>query len=319
MEQAQLKKHVKWSDYTGVILVALVFMLFAFTTDTFLSASNLYSILYGVSIQFFAVIGFTFLIIMGEIDLAVGSTYCLSGIFTGYLYAAKGWPLWLAITVVLSVCGLFGYGVGVLVTRFRLNSMMVTLGSMSFVAGAAAVMFNSFMQTTYSQQYRAIAKWKLGGVHWTMIAMFLIAIILELCLGRVPIFRRMYYIGNNGATSLLYGIKVNRIKRIAFMISALTAALGGIISTSRISYSSLATGEGLEFSLITACVVGGASLDGGRGSILKSLLGMLLLAMLTNGLSIYRIDPFIQNIVTGGILILAVFVDVRLDKKGARR
>ncbi len=136
MEQAQLKKHVKWSDYTGVILVALVFMLFAFTTDTFLSASNLYSILYGVSIQFFAVIGFTFLIIMGEIDLAVGSTYCLSGIFTGYLYAAKGWPLWLAITVVLSVCGLFGYGVGVLVTRFRLNSMMVTLGSMSFVAGS---------------------------------------------------------------------------------------------------------------------------------------------------------------------------------------
>ena len=74
----------------------------------------------------------------------------------------------------------------------------------------------------------------------------------------------------------------------------------------------------MEFSLITACVVGGASLDGGRGSILRSLLGMLLLAMLTNGLSIYRIDPFIQNIVTGAILILAVFVDVRLDKKGAR-
>lgn len=318
MEREQLKRHIKWSDYTGIILVVLVFALFALTTDTFLSSSNIYSILYGVSIQFFAVIGFTFLIIMGEIDLAVGSTYCLSGIFVGYLYAAKGWPLWLAIIVVLAACGLFGYAVGVLVTRFRLNSMMVTLGSMSFVAGVAAVMFNSFVQTTYSQQYRAIAKWKIGQVHWTILAMILITIILEICLKRVPVFRKMYYIGNNSETSLLYGIKVDRIKRIAFMLSALTAALGGIISTSRISYSSLATGEGLEFSLITACVVGGASLDGGRGSIMRSLLGMLLLAMLTNGLSIYRIDPFIQNIVTGAILILAVFVDVRLDKKGAR-
>lgn len=318
MEHGQLKRHIKLSDYTGIILVILVFMLFALTTDTFLSSSNIYAILYGVSIQFFAVIGFTFLIIMGEIDLAVGSTYCLSGIFTGYLYAAKGWPLWLAIAVVLIVCGLFGYMVGVLVTLFRLNSMMVTLGSMSFVAGTAAVIFNSFVQTTYSQQYRAIAKWKLGTVHWTIIVMVLITVVLEICLKRVPAFRKMYYIGNNSATSILYGIKVDRIKRIAFMLSALTAALGGIISTSRISYSSLATGEGLEFSLITACVVGGASLDGGRGSILKSLLGMLLLAMLTNGLSIYRIDPFIQNIVTGAILILAVFVDVRLDKKGAR-
>lgn len=319
MEQRRLKKQIKWSDYTGIILVVLVFALFSLTTDTFLSSNNIYSILYGVSIQFFAVIGFTFLIIMGEIDLAVGSTYCLSGIFVGYLYSAKGLPLWLSIIIVLTVCSLFGYFVGFLVTHFRLNSMMVTLGSMSFVAGVAAVMFNSFVQTTYSQQYRAIAKFKIGGVNWTIIAMIIITIVLEILLKKAPSFRKMYYIGNNNETSKLYGIKTDKIKRIAFMVSSLTAAIGGIISTSRISYSSLATGEGLEFLLITACVVGGASLDGGRGSMLRSLLGMILLAMITNGLSIYRIDPFIQNITTGVILILAVFVDVRLERKGGRK
>lgn len=319
MEQRRVKRQIKWSDYTGIILVVLVFALFSLTTDTFLSSSNIYSILYGVSIQFFAVIGFTFLIIMGEIDLTVGSMYCLSGIFVGYLYSSKGLPLWLSILIVLLICSFFGYFVGVLVTCFRLNSMMVTLGSMSFVAGVAAVMFNSFVQTTYSQEYRAIAKFRIGGINWTIIAMIIITVILEVLMKRLPAFRKMYYIGNNSETSKLYGIKTDKIKRIAFMVSALTAAIGGIISTSRISYSSLATGEGLEFLLITACVVGGASLEGGRGSMLRSFLGMLLLAMITNGLSIYRIDPFIQNIATGIILILAVFVDVRLDKKGARR
>lgn len=319
MQQNKLKKRIKWSDYTGLILVALVFALFSLTTDTFLTKSNLYSVLYGVSIQFFAVIGFTFLIIMGEIDLAVGSTYCLSGIFVGFLYSAHGWPLWLSILTVIAVCSLFGYLIGALVSRFRLDSMMVTLGSMALVSGVASVMFNSFTQTTYSQDYRAIAKLKVGGVHWTILAMILITVLLEILLKKAPTLRKMYHIGNNNATSLLYGIKVNRFKRIGFMLCSMTAAIGGIIATSRISYSSLATGEGLEFSLITACVVGGASLAGGRGSVLKSLLGMLLLAMLTNGLSIYRIDPFIQNIATGVILILAVFVDVQLEKRGGRK
>lgn len=303
------------SQYTVILLIIALFLLLSLTSETFLAYDNLYSVIYGVSIQFFAVIGFTLLIVMGEVDLAVGSMYGLSGTLVGYCICVWKWPLWLAIPVVLAACAAAGYLVGVIVTRFRLNSMMVTLGTTSLIAGLNAVVFNSFPAVTYSAEYRAIAKFKLFDIHWTIVLMAVIVIVLEFFLHRLPAMRKLYYIGNSGETARLYGIKTDKIKRICFTVSSLTAAIGGIVATSRITHSDILTGKNLEFTLITASVVGGASMAGGRGGILNAALGMIFIALLSNGMTIYRIDPFMQQIALGVILVVSVFADVHMNTR----
>lgn len=303
------------SQYTVILLIIALFLLLSLTSETFLAYDNLYSVIYGVSIQFFAVIGFTLLIVMGEVDLAVGSMYGLSGTLVGYCICVWKWPLWLAIPVVLAACAAAGYLVGVIVTRFRLNSMMVTLGTTSLIAGLNAVVFNSFPAVTYSAEYRAIAKFKLFDIHWTIVLMAVIVLVLEFLLHRLPAMRKLYYIGNSGETARLYGIKTDKIKRICFTVSSLTAAIGGIVATSRITHSDILTGKNLEFTLITASVVGGASMAGGRGGILNAALGMIFIALLSNGMTIYRIDPFMQQIALGVILVVSVFADVHMNTR----
>ena len=310
-----IKKRFQLGNYAIFFLLAALFLLLTLTTGTFCTYNNLYSLIYGVSIQFFAIIGFTLLIIMGEIDLSVGSMYGLSGTLVGYCMTVWKWRLLPSTVCVLVVCALFGYFVGFLITKFRLNSMMVTLGTLSLVAGVNAVVFNSFSAVTYDKEYRSLAKFKIGSVHWTIIAMVLIVLVLQFLLKKSKTLRKLYYIGNSNDTAQLYGIHANRIKRVCFMLSALTAAFGGIVATSRITHSDILTGNGLEFTLITGLVVAGASLAGGRGDILKAALGMIFIAMLANGMTIYRIDPFIQKVLQGVVLIVAVFLDVRMNHR----
>ena len=302
-------------DYTVFLLIAALFVLLTFTSDTFLTYNNMYSVLFGVSIQFFAVIGFTFLLILGEIDLAVGSMYGLSGTLVGVLMVLGKWSFFPAVMVVLVICTAFGFSIGVLVTKLRLNSMMVTLGTMSLLKGLTAVVFNMMTANIYGEAYRNFSKIRIGGINWTIIAMVIIVIVFEILLKKTPAFKQVYYIGHNVETAKLFGMRTDRVKNISFAASALTAAFGGIIATSRITHSDILTGSGLEFSLITACVVGGASLMGGKGSMLKSAAGMLFIALITNGMIIYKIEPNMQQIVIGVILIIAVFIDVWMNQK----
>jgi ribose transport system permease protein len=123
----------------------------------------------------------------------------------------------------------------------------------------------------------------------------------------------MFYIGHSPETARLYGIRTNRIKVTTFIVSAVTAGIGGILATSRITHAYPTTGLGMEFQMVTAAVLGGASLYGGRGSILRSVLGLLFLAIILNGMIIFNVAPYYQQVLLGIILIAAVFVDTRLN------
>lgn len=309
------RRNFRPGDYTVFLLITLVFVLLTLTSNTFLTYNNLYSILYGVSIQFFAVIGFTLLLVLGELDMGVGSMYGLSGTLVGVLMVRGKWDFTTAVIFVLIVCTLFGVGVGFLVTKLRLDSMMVTLGTLSLLKGLTAIIFNMMPANIYGETYRNFSKIRIGGINWTMLAMVVVIIVFEILLRKVPGFRQIYYIGYNKKTARLFGMKTDRVRILCFAASALTAAFGGIVATSRITHSDILTGSGLEFSLLTACVVGGASLLGGRGGMLKSAAGMLFIALMTNGMAIYRIEPNMQQVVIGIILIVAVFIDVWMNRK----
>jgi len=308
------KKSFNFSSLTIFFISIVLFTFLSFSSETFLSTRNIYSVLYGVSFQFFAIIGFTYLMIMGEIDLSVGSVYAFSGMFMGYLMVMMKIPLIPAMAISLLVCTFFGVVTGFLVVKFRLNSMMVTIATMTLIRGLASNFVNGMYGATYPTEMRNLSKVELGGVYLTIIAMVVLVIVLEVLLKKSALFKRMYFVGENRQTARIYGIKSDRIKITMFAVSALAAAIGGILISARVTYADTAIGLGLEFQLLTAAVLGGASLYGGKGSILGSAIGLIFLATILNGMIIFNIEPLLQQLIIGVILIVSVFVDTRLNK-----
>jgi ribose transport system permease protein len=251
---------------------------------------------------------------MGEIDLSVGSVYAFSGMFMGYLMVMMDVPLIPAMGISLLVCTLMGMITGYLVVRFRLNSMMVTIATMTLIRGLSSYFVKAMYGATYPSDMRLLSKIEVGDVFLTIIAMVVLVVVLELLLKRSAVFKRMYFVGENRQTARIYGIKSDQIKMTMFAVSALAAAIGGILISSRVSYADTAIGTGLEFQLLTAAVLGGASLYGGKGSILGSCIGLIFLATILNGMVIFNIEPLLQQLIIGVILIVSVFIDTRLNK-----
>ncbi len=304
---------IKLGALTIVLLTIGLFTIMGLLSDTFFSYSNIYTIFYGVSIEYFAVIGFTMLLIMGEVDLSVGSVYCFAGALMGVLMINK-MPMMPAMLIALFCSACFGAVTGFLVTRFKLNSMMITIGMMALVRGLAWIFVRMLFGRTLPRNYRALARVKIGNINVTVIVLIILVIALEIFLHRSTIFRKMYFVGESIKTARIYGIKADLIKVIVFTISSLTAAMGGILASSRITHADVTTGDGLEFKMLTAAILGGASLFGGRGSILSSVVGLIFLAAIVNGMIIFNIEPLLQQLVIGVILILSVFIDTRLNR-----
>ena len=308
------KKKFNPGSLTVILITVILFVFLALTSDTFLTYRNIYAILYGVSFQFLAVIGFTYLMIIGEIDLSVGSVYAFSGMFMGYLMVMKKVPLLPAMGISLLACILMGALTGFLIVRFRLNSMMVTIATMTLIRGLASNFVKRMYGATYPSEMRHLSKVEINEVYLTIIVMIILVVILEILLKRSSIFRRMYSVGENRQTARIYGIKSDRIIITLFALSALAAGIGGILISSRVTYADTAIGLGLEFHLLTAAVLGGASLYGGKGSMLGSAVGLVFLATILNGMVIFNIEPLLQQLIVGVILIAAVFMDTRLNK-----
>lgn len=313
---AELGKSFKsgLASWTILFLTILLFAALAAARPSFLSYSNIYSIFYGVSIQFFAAVGFTLLLIMGEIDLSVGSVYAFSGLFVGMLMRWKV-PLAEAIAISLAVSTLFGLISGLLVVRFKVSSMMVTIGTMTMIRGIVRGLARMMTGRTYSSQYRMLAKIEFQGVFLTIILMIAAAVVLEILLAKSAPFKKLYFIGENLETSRIYGIRASTIKIIVFGFSALTAAIGGIFISSRVTYADITIGEGLEFQVLTAAVLGGASLFGGKGSVVRTLIGLVFLAAISNAMIIFNVEPLLQQLIVGVILIAAVYVDTGFTRR----
>lgn len=309
-----MKKKPSFTSMTVILLTAVLFAGVGMNSDTFFTYSNIYSIVYGVGFQFLAAIGFTFLIIMGEMDLSVGSVYAFSGMFVGYMVLKLKLSLWLAIGISLSACLLLGLITGFLVVKLHLNSMMVTIATMTLVRGLASNFVKALTGLTYPKEMRALAKTSFHGVHYIVIAMVVLVIVLEFLLKRSAFFKKMYYVGENLETTRVYGIRSDIIKTLIFGVSSLTAGMGGILINARVTYADTAIGNGLEFTILTACVLGGASLNGGKGSILATAFGLIFLATISNAMVVFNIDPLLSQLIVGIILIVSVFVDSRVNK-----
>jgi ribose transport system permease protein len=306
---------VNVSSFTIIVLTLLLGAALTLTSRTFLSLNNVVSILYGVSINFYGVIGFVYLMIMGELDLSVGSVYAFSGMMTGMLMRNHV-PLIPALAVALVLSAAIGFVNGYLVMKFKVASMMITLGTMAAVRGIANLLCSNLYGYPYNAAYQSLSRARVGGIQLTIVIMIAGVILLEFLLRRATVFKKMYIVGENPETARIYGIKAGLLKVTVFTVTSLLAGVGGILTGARLKFAESTIGNGLEFTILTAVVLGGASLSGGKGSVLRSVIGLVFLSMITTGMIVHNIEPLIQQLIVGLILIVTVFIDIRVSSVG---
>ncbi len=304
---------------TGVFLALIVLcVILALANPNFLTVRNLLNVGRQVSLLGIMAIGMTFVLITREVDLSVGSLYAVAGLATGMLIVA-GWPLVPALLVGIAAGAALGLFNGWLSTFGRLPSFISTLGMLSVARGAALLMTNGQPVTVNEAQGGAPAVIKgfyfLGqgqflGIPMQLVFFAIFAVLAWLLLSHSVFGFRIYAVGGSDKAARLSGIPVFGTKIWAFVIMGVLSAVAGILSLAFLpSGQAGRTGVGLELDVIAAAIVGGASLSGGEGTILGTVLGVLIIGVLRNGLVLLGISPFWQTTIIGAVIILAVGID----------
>jgi ribose transport system permease protein len=305
---------------TGVFVALVALCLFlAFATDGFLTSVNLLNIGRQISLLGIMAVGMTFVLISGEVDLSVGSTYAFSGLAAGMLIIA-GWPLAPALVVGLLTGMAIGLINGVLSTYGRLPSLIATLGMLSMVRGAALILTNGQPVTVnvrngadagVLETFAFMGQGYLFGVIPMQLVFFIIVAALAwVVLSYTNFGFKVFAVGGSAKAARVSGISVNTVKICAFVLMGLLAAFAGILSLAFLpSGQAGRTGLGLELDVIAATIVGGASLSGGEGTILGTILGVLIIGVMRNGLVLMGVSPFVQELMIGLVIIIAVGID----------
>jgi len=302
-------------------LLALLLMVLAFgiLAEGFFSWDNLWTVMRQISVNTCVSVGMTLVILTGGIDLSVGSILALSGaIMAGLLkhgteleslnlYVGYGVPA--AIMIGFLVGGSLGLFNGIMVTRFRVPPFIATLAMLTIARGLTKLYTGGEAITGLGETFVSIGSGRLLGIPsqvWIAAGIIVAAMIL---LRKTRFGRYVYAVGGNEEAARFSGLPVKRVKRTAYIISGTLAAVGGMIVTSRLNSATPIAGEGLELDSIAAVVIGGTSLSGGRGSVLGTVLGALIIGVLNSGLVIMGVDPFWQQVIKGFVILLAVVVD----------
>ncbi|MDA0346664.1 MAG: ribose ABC transporter permease [Verrucomicrobia bacterium] len=283
-------------------------------TPHFLTVSNLLNVAQQTSINAIIAVGLTFVIITAGIDLSVGSILAFAGVVLAWALEA-GAPLPLALFLGLGVGTLNGLVNGVLISYGRLPPFISTLGMMSVARGCALLFSDGRPISGFSESFRFLATGEILYIPVPVIITGLVYIAAHFVLTRTKFGRYAYAIGGNEEAALLSGVNVKLQKAMVYGLSGLLSGLAAIILTARLNSAQPIAGIMYELDAIAATVIGGTSLMGGRGTIIGTLIGALIIGVLRNGLNLLDVSPYIQQVVIGSVIIIAVLVDTALKKK----
>lgn len=318
---AKQKNSIFAKKETGVLIALIaLFVFFCITSDVFMSTKNLLNILRQISLLGIMAIGMTMVIVCGEFDLSVGSTFGMSAMLTGTFMTVCALPIWLSIVLGLGTGLAIGLANGLLVTYGKIPSFIVTLGMLNIARGIALVVTDGLVvvlnEKTVADAENLQNFFNYGGGGKVgevpiMIFYFIAVIVIGYILFHKTIIGfRIKAVGGNANAAKVVGINVNAVKVIAFSILGMLAALAGIINLAFLTNVQGTTGQGMELNVIAATVIGGASVAGGEGSILGTVIGVLIMGVLNNGLILIGVSTFIQTICIGAVIIGAVAIDV---------
>lgn len=282
--------------------------------QTFPTFGNWSQLLLNLSIDTIVAVGMMILLIAGVFDLSVGSVVAFSGGLAAYGMIQFGWPVAVAIGVALLAAGLIGAANGYLIAYQGVNPMIQTLAMMGIVRGGALLVSESGIQNL-PYWFTAISQSRLLGVQMPVWYMLLMVSAFAFLMHRTVFFRRYYYIGGNERAAELSGIRVRQMKLYGFVLTSLLAGMAGLLLASRLGTALPTAGRGLELRVITAVILGGASLSGGQGRVMGALLGAVFMGLVSNVMVLARVSGYWQEIILGLILITAVWTDMALQKR----
>lgn len=299
-------------EWAGVVVLAvfyvIIFVIFSILSPYFLQTRNLMSIGSNMSVIGLMAIAGTPLIVSGGLDLSVAAIAGLSGVIVSLGYAA-GLNIWLACAMAIAVAaGLGGFN-GFLTTRLRLNPLIVTLGTMSIYGGAALVLTGGLSKPLIVGGFNWLGSGRILGIPVPLIAMTTLAIAVWWIMTRTRFGREIYATGGNPDASRIMGIKTDRVQVILYVFSGVVGAFAGITLAAMLGAAAPNAASSNLLTVIAAIILGGTSLYGGRGSVWGTVLAVLILGTLNNGLTLLDVSSFWQEITRGVVLITAVAFD----------
>lgn len=312
---------IKLKNYSRelAVLAAILILIIVFTIldRSYLTIANLIDIVELATINSLIAIGITFTIITGGIDLSVGSIFAIVIVWVGHLTVLSVNPI--LATILGCILGLLmGIVNGVLITKMHLQPFIATLGTMSVYRGLAYVLTGGWPIIGVPNNFRYIFISNfLSGIPYSVILMLIFAFITHIILKKLRVGNYLFAIGGNEEAAKLSGVNVDITKITAYAMCGLGSALAGMVMLANLGTGEPATGQGYELEAIAAAAIGGASLSGGKGSIIGTLLGALLLASLKIGLIVIGVDTFYQFIVTGAIIVIAAYFEIIQKKLSA--
>lgn len=295
--------------YAMFTVLIVIFFVFSIASPSFLQVSNLLDLTRQASMLGIAAVGMTFVVLLGGIDLSIGSQISMINIVTAFLMVSGGFNPWLACLIGLLMTTLTGFANGWIVANIGIPAIIVTLATQIILQGVAYKLCGGLPIYGFPEDFSILGQGYAWIIPIPVIIMIIIFAVGSFTLNKTYFGRYFYAVGGNEEASRLSGIKIKNIKYLAYTLSGFFAGVAGIVMLSRTNSAQPIAGQGFEFDALTAAILGGVSITGGSGKISNVVAGTLIIGVLTNGFVLLNIDSYTQMIIKGIVLLLAVGYD----------
>ncbi len=315
-----LTRLARQREFVVFLIVLVVIIVMTIVSPIFLTKGNMLALLLSLSTDSIIAIGMALLLVSGAFDLSVGSLLGFVGVMVAIILKS-GVPTVPAVIIAIIIGSTVGLFNGFIVAKLKINAFITTLATLNILRGITFAITKGKNIALLPDSFNAIGQTRVGGAQLPVFYALILIIIGDILLRNSRFFRQSYFIGGNEKAARLSGINVDRVLILNYVIIALLTSIAAIIFTSRLGAASTQSGTGLELRVITAVILGGASLKGGSGSILGAFLGVFLMALIYNSLILLGVDIYWQQFVVGTVLIIAVIIDTfgRSDRLKLKR
>ena len=305
-----MKKIIKSKEFAVFIVLLALMVFFSIASPQFMQAKNFFNITKQIATVGICSVGFCFVLITGGIDLSVGYQISLDIVVTAALMNSFGVP-WAAACIVGMVLGTaIGLINGLIITKTHVAPLIVTLSMMTILKGISYLITGGLAIFKFDDSFVKLGQGTIAGIVPISLIFLVVIIIVGVFILNKTVYGRYFYaIGNNVEAAKLSGVNVKRIELMAYGLCGFFTSIGAILLLARLNSAQSSTGDGYEFNCLTACVVGGVSTNGGKGTVLGAIIGCMIVGVLENGLAIMNINEYIQEIIKGLVLLGAVIYD----------
>lgn len=301
------------AEYAIILIFIVLFAAMSIFAPNFLSGGNITNVLRQISINGICAVGMTFVMLTGGIDLSVGSIIAVSGVLTAMMMLNGFHPV-VAALISLVLCTLIGLLTGLLISHIEIPPMVATMGTMTSLRGVAYLITGGTPVFGFNESYSVIGQGYVGVIPIPVIILAVTFAIGIFFLSKTKYSRYIYGVGGNEEVARLSGINVHHVKAFVYAVSGFCSALAGLVMLGRLNRGQPRAGESYEMDVITAVVLGGVSLNGGIGKLSHVIFGLLIIGVLTNGMTMMAVDDYWQRVVKGIVLLLAIGFDRFIQK-----